>query len=68
MSADALAASLARHAPGLAYAGCSTAGEITPAGLEEGQMLAMLFPQRAFTAVSTMIRRLSRLRHGRHCR
>jgi hypothetical protein len=59
VSAEALAASLARHAPGLAYAGCSTAGEITPAGLDEGQMLAMIFPQRAFTAVSTMIRRLS---------
>lgn len=59
VNARTLADSLARHAPGLAYAGCSTAGEITPSGLDEGQMLAMIFPQNAFTAVSTMVKRLS---------
>lgn len=59
MDAESLSAALKLHAPGLAHAGCSTAGEITPAGLEEGHVLAMLFPQRSFTAVSAMIRNLS---------
>lgn len=59
VSARDLSDSLARHAPTLAYAGCSTAGEITPAGLEEGQMLAMLFPSRSFAAVSAMVKDLS---------
>ncbi len=59
MDAESLSAALKIHAPSLAHAGCSTAGEITPAGLEEGHVLAMLFPQRSFTAVSAMIRNLS---------
>ena len=59
MDAEGLAEALARHAPDLAYAGCSTAGEITPAGLEEGHVIAVLFPRRRFTAVSTMVRNLS---------
>jgi hypothetical protein len=59
LEAGTLAAALKKHAPGLAYAGCSTAGEITPAGLEEGQALAMLFPQKTFSAVSAMVRNLS---------
>lgn len=59
VSARDLSESIVRHAPTLAYAGCSTAGEITPAGLEEGQMLAMLFPSRSFSAVSAMVRELS---------
>lgn len=54
-----LAAALKAHAPGLAHAGCSTAGEITPRGLEEGQMLAMLFPSSGFSVASAMVERLS---------
>ena len=41
------------------YAGCSTAGEITPQGLEDGHVLAMLLPSAAFTAVSAMVDNLS---------
>jgi hypothetical protein len=59
VDAAALAAALGAHAPDLRYAGCSTAGEITPHGLEEGHMLAMLLPSDAFTTASTMVVDLS---------
>lgn len=59
VSAQTLSEELRKQAPVLAYAGCSTAGEITPAGLEEGQALAILFPSKSFKAVSTMIHHLS---------
>lgn len=59
MSAQALSDALKRHAPELAHAGCSTAGEITPEGLEDGHVLAVLFPQRSFTAMSATIHNLS---------
>jgi hypothetical protein len=59
IGAEELAAALARHAPRLHNAGCSTAGEITPFGLEEGQMLAVMFPSHSFTVAGTMIRGLS---------
>ena len=59
VSAQTLSEELRKQAPFLAYAGCSTAGEITPAGLEEGQALAILFPSKSFKAVSTMIHHLS---------
>lgn len=55
VDADALVDALADHAPALPYAGCSTAGEITPAGLDEGGMLAMLLPRASFNVVSSMI-------------
>ncbi|MBU0582449.1 MAG: FIST C-terminal domain-containing protein [Alphaproteobacteria bacterium] len=54
-----LAAAWATHVAGLSYAGCSTAGEITPGGLEEGHAVAILFPAAAFSAVSTMVRGIS---------
>ena len=59
MSAETLAASLRRHAPWLHHAGCSTAGEITPFGLEDGHVIAILFPARTFNVVSSMLRDLS---------
>ena len=59
IEATSLVEALARHAPGLAYAGCSTAGEITPAGLEEGHVVAMLFPSASFTVASTMLTDIS---------
>ncbi|MEM7425475.1 MAG: FIST N-terminal domain-containing protein [Pseudomonadota bacterium] len=39
---------LAQTCPGMPYAACSTAGEITPAGMEEGQIVAILLPARLF--------------------
>ncbi|WP_245429806.1 FIST N-terminal domain-containing protein [Mesorhizobium sp. WSM3859] len=47
------------YAPSLAYAGCSTAGEITPQGLEEGHILALLLPSASFSTVSIMVENLS---------
>ncbi len=38
-----------RSAPGLDYAACSTAGEITPHGLEQGRVIILLFPAKRFT-------------------
>lgn len=44
-----------RGLPGLHHAACSTAGEITPEGLQDGQAIAVLFPAEQFTAVSTLV-------------
>lgn len=52
---NALATALARHAPGLAYAGCTTAGEMTPEGITDGNAVAILLPRENFVAVSSMI-------------
>ncbi len=59
IDATALSDALGAHAPALHYAGCSTAGEITPQGLEDGHVLAMLLPSDSFTAVSAMVDDLS---------
>ncbi|MDQ6432924.1 FIST N-terminal domain-containing protein [Mesorhizobium sp. LHD-90] len=59
VSAEELSDAIQRCAPGLRYAGCSTAGEITPVGIEEGQMLAVLFPAGSFTIASAIIPHLS---------
>ncbi|MER9231192.1 FIST signal transduction protein [Mesorhizobium sp. M0622] len=59
IEAVALSEALKTHAPALDYAGCSTAGEITPKGLEGGQILAMLLPSASFSAASTMVENLS---------
>ena len=59
LSADQLAGALRKRAPWLSYAACSTAGEITPCGLEEGQAIAILLPAATFSVESIMIRDLS---------
>lgn len=59
LSATELAEAMAHEAPGLRYAGCSTAGEITPAGMGEGQALAILFPAASFSVDATLIHSLS---------
>ncbi|MEW6630543.1 MAG: FIST signal transduction protein [Pseudomonadota bacterium] len=59
VDAAALSQALKMHAPSLGYAGCSTAGEITPQGLEEGHILALLLPSASFSTVSTMVENLS---------
>lgn len=59
MAAEPLAAALRHHAPWLTYAACSTAGEITPAGLEEGQAIAILLPAGSFGVEAIMIRDLA---------
>ncbi|MDX8505866.1 FIST signal transduction protein [Mesorhizobium captivum] len=59
VDASVLAHALRLHAPSLDYAGCSTAGEITPQGLEEGHVLALLLPKASFSTASTMVENLS---------
>lgn len=59
VAADALSRALKKHAPGLAHAGCSTAGEITPNGLEDGHMVAVLFPSALYSVASAMIEDVS---------
>lgn len=59
VDAAALSQALTEHAPALAYAGCSTAGEITPQGLEDGHILALLLPSASFATASIMVDNLS---------
>lgn len=59
VEADVLSKALKAHAPTLHYAGCSTAGEITPRGLEDGHMLAILFPAPLFSVASMMVDQIS---------
>jgi hypothetical protein len=51
----ALADAIMRHAPALPHAGCSTAGELLPTGISDGEALAILLPADRFTVVSAMI-------------
>jgi hypothetical protein len=44
-----------KHAPDLAHAGCTTAGEITPEGIGDGEALALLLPAAHFTVRSALI-------------
>jgi len=59
MTATGLALAMKKRLPKLPYAACSTAGEITPGGLQDGQAVCMLFPAETFTASSTMVREIS---------
>lgn len=59
MQAAELSKAMRRTLPKLAYAACSTAGEITPGGLQDGQVVCILFPARNFAAASTMVREIS---------
>lgn len=54
-----LADSIKRHLPKLPHAGCTTAGEITPEGLHEGQAVALIFPSESFAAAGTLLRNIS---------
>ena len=51
---------MAKTCPGLDYAACSTAGEITPAGMTEGQIVAILFPGNVFRIRASRISGLNR--------
>lgn len=55
MDPETLAARFAGACPQLRYAACSTAGEITHAGLTEGSMAALLFPAGMFTVEAVRI-------------
>ena len=59
--ADNITGLMETGAPGLRYAACSTAGELTPNGLDEGQIVILLFPSGAFKLAATA---LATLRDG----
>ena len=48
-SAQDIRRKMAMECPGAQYAACSTAGEITPAGVAEGLLLAVVLPASQFT-------------------
>ncbi len=50
-----LAAAMHRHAPDLPHAGCTTAGELLPTGISDGEALALILPGDRFSIVSAMI-------------
>lgn len=52
---EAVAAVMREKCPGLDYAACSTAGEITPHGLADGQIVVVLLPIDAFQVKATLI-------------
>ncbi|PZQ12917.1 MAG: hypothetical protein DI565_14640 [Ancylobacter novellus] len=51
----ALAAALALHFPGAQVAGCSSAGEISPAGALDSGLVIVAFPKKGFRIVSTLL-------------
>ena len=59
--AEALAARAAVLFPGTPVSGCSTAGEITGAGYDEGQIVAFALPRRGFDVETLVIEGLDRL-------
>ncbi len=59
-SPDAVAALMRKACPDVPYAGCSTAGEITPAGLAEGEIVVMLLPASTFSVHAKTFRDISR--------
>lgn len=58
-SAQDLAGAMKAGLPTLHYAACSTAGEITPMGLKDGQIMCLLFPASSFVAASAMLQGIS---------
>ncbi len=59
-AAEELASCLSTSFRDIPFAGCSTAGEITPAGFTEGSLVVLAFPRRSFRFVSDVI---SDIRH-----
>lgn len=57
--AASFSAAIREGLPSLHHAACSTAGEITPEGLQDGQAIAVLFPSQGFTATSSLVRNIS---------
>jgi hypothetical protein len=58
-TSQAVETALRAHAPELAHAGCTTAGEITPDGIGDGEALALLLPAAHFTVRSALIENIS---------
>ncbi len=54
-AAEALSEAFSQYFEHVPLAGCSTAGEITPAGFSEGSVLVVAFPKEGFNFVSGII-------------
>ncbi len=52
---EAVAAAFSHHFKGVPLAGCTTSGEITSQGFDEGGILAIAFPKGSFSFVSAAI-------------
>ncbi|NNC27612.1 hypothetical protein HKX42_12090, partial [Salinisphaera sp. USBA-960] len=57
---DVVTGALAATCPGLRYAACSTAGEITRSGISEGNLIVILFPADRFRIAAHRIRDIRR--------
>ena len=60
-SASAIGTLLADMAPDLTYCGCSTTGEITPAGMQDHGFIAILMPQKWFSVQTLLMDDVSTL-------
>lgn len=58
---DELARALEAAAPALLVVGCSTSGEVTPDGLQNGGVIAVLLPAEHFDAHASLLERIDRL-------
>lgn len=54
-AAEDLSAAFSQQFEGIPLAGCSTSGEITPAGFRDGSVLVVAFPKEDFNFVSSLI-------------
>lgn len=61
-AADDLAQALRTHLPELACCGCSTSGEISPDGMQQYGIMAVLLPARWFTVSTCVIESIRSLR------
>nr|WP_157091529.1 FIST N-terminal domain-containing protein [Methylobacterium nodulans] len=53
--AEAMSAALARRFPGIGVAGCTSSGEISPAGGLDRGLVVVAFPREGFRVVSTVL-------------
>lgn len=56
VESEAIIALMAQAAPDLSYAACSTAGELTPHGAAEGQIMVVLLPKDHFRVAAAPMR------------
>jgi len=61
LSAESLISAISTHAPELAWCGCSTSGEITPDGLQDDGLIALLLPEQWFTTSVTVFKQVDTL-------
>lgn len=61
---DALAASIGSRSEGLVIVGCTSSGELTPEGLDEGTITAIGFPESDFRLAATCYTDLDRFDPG----